>query len=67
MARVKINTRILDKATGEIHEPSNDFVDVSEQFAERIKQLQESDPRHKDSFEFEKSERVSRKDKKQDD
>lgn len=51
MAFVKFNTRTLDKATGVIHEPSNDFVEVSETFAQRIKELIK-DARHKGSFEF---------------
>lgn len=56
MAKVKFNTKMLDKATGEIYEPSDKFVDVSEQLAGRIKAIQSADPRHKDSFEFAKSE-----------
>lgn len=41
----------MDKATGAIYEPSNEFVEVSEAFALRIKELQK-DVRHADSFEF---------------
>lgn len=51
MHKVKFNTRTLDKATGAIYEPSNEFVEVSEAFALRIKELQK-DVRHADSFEF---------------
>lgn len=40
MAKVKFNIRTLDKATGVIHEPSNEFVEVSEAFAKRIKEIQ---------------------------
>lgn len=53
MAKVKFNTTTLDRDTGISYAPSDEFVDVSEQFAERIKALQANDPRHKDSFEFE--------------
>lgn len=53
MPKVKFKTRVLDKATGVTHEPSDSFVDVSEQFAERIREIQK-DERHKDSFEFAK-------------
>ena len=63
MAKVKFNTKMLDKATGVIYEPSDKFVDVSEQLAGRIKAIQSADPRHKDSFEFAKAETPA-KDKK---
>lgn len=51
MALVKFNTKTLDKASGETHLPSDEFVEISEAFARRIKEIQK-DPRHKDSFEF---------------
>lgn len=66
MAKVKFNTRILDKATGEIHEPSDTFIEVSEEFADRIKVIQ-SDVRHKNSFEFEKPASSTNKKSKSDD
>lgn len=46
----------MDKASGAIYEPSNDFVEVSEAFALRIKELMK-DVRHKDSFEFKGTEK----------
>lgn len=68
MAKVKFNTKTLDKDTGVTYDPANEFVDVSEQFAKRIKDLQASDPRHKDSYEFEQVKEVkSKKADKQDD
>lgn len=62
MHKVKFNTRTLDKATGVIHEPSNEFVEVSEAFALRIKELQK-DVRHKDSFEFKVAKEAPKKGK----
>lgn len=66
MAFVKFNTRTLDQATRVIYEPSNEFVEVSETFARRIKELMQ-DPRHKDSFEFKKIDIKIDKHKKKDD
>ena len=62
MAKVKFNTRILDRLSGVTHEPADTFVEVSEAFAQRIKEIQDSDVRHKDSFEFEKV-KTEKKDK----
>lgn len=54
MVKVKFNTTILDRDSGETHYPSDEFVEISEAFAKRIKEIQSEDVRHKDSFEFEK-------------
>lgn len=62
MARVKFNTSALDRDTGVSYDPSDEFVDVSEKFAERIKQLQDSDSRHKESFEFEQVKKAKKTD-----
>lgn len=60
MALVKFHTRTLDKASGVIYEPSSEFVEVSEAFALRIKELMK-DARHKDSWEFEGVSKVDAK------
>lgn len=52
MAKVKFNIKTLDKATGVIHEPSNAFVEVSEAFAKRIKEIQSVKGNEK-GYEFE--------------
>lgn len=57
MALVKFHTRTLDKASGVTYEPSNEFVEVSEAFALRIKELMQ-DERHKGSWEFDGSKSV---------
>ena len=39
MAKVKFNIKTLDKSSGKMFEPSNEFVEVSEAFAKRIKEI----------------------------
>ena len=52
MVRVRFNTTILDRDSGETHYPSDEFVEISEAFAKRIREIQSEDIRHKDSFEW---------------
>lgn len=51
MAKVKFNIKTLDKSSGKTFEPSNEFVEVSEAFAKRIREIQKH-PANKDGYEF---------------
>lgn len=66
MAKVKFKQRTLDKATGVTHEPSDAFVEVSEAFAKRIKEIQ-AVPGNEDGYEFEEKPAPTPKRSKKDD
>ena len=62
MAKVKFNIKSYDRDTQITYPAVDDFVDVSDAFAKRIKDYQEADPKNrKDWFEFEPEKPVKSK------
>ncbi len=53
MAKVKFNVKALDRDTKTVYPISDEFVEVTDAFAKRIKALMEVDKNHAKSFEFE--------------
>lgn len=57
MAKVKFNIKTLDKSSGVMFEPSNEFVEVSEAFAKRLKAIQMIEA-NKNAYEWEAEKEV---------
>lgn len=53
MAKVKFKVRSLDRDTKQVYPASDEFVEVTSAFAERIKKLQAENKDAKGWFEFE--------------
>ena len=61
MAKVKFNVKAKDRDTQKVYPASDEFVEVTDAFAKRIKSLMEVDKNHAKSFEFEKVKEVKAK------
>lgn len=55
MAKVKFNINVFDAQSKKTYEASKRFQEVSEGFAERLKEFQKSKKEYADAFEFESS------------
>jgi len=66
MAKVKFNVKAKDRDTQKVYPASDEFVEVTDAFARRIKALMEVDKRHAKSFEFEKEKPAKAKQEKED-